>query len=232
MDALPPLARAQRYGDVRETDTTALQQVAEVLALRICTGLANAVAGLDEEGAVAMRRRIDRVSEALGLLAESDAAGEHELRSRWLQTLRLLVDRTDLQGVLLGRIVRLLVDAEELDDVAVRVERALSHGVEASAKAGWVDGFFADGAVLLIHDAELRGLLQRWVAGLDDAEFVDLLPLVRRTFATFSPAERRTLAGRIAAGEATEARVAAPDLDAARVALALATVELILGGGR
>jgi hypothetical protein len=132
--------------------------------------------------------------------------------------------------VLLGRIVRLLLDAEQLSDVAVRVERALSHGVEARAKAGWVDGFFADGALLLIHDAGLRALLDDWVAGLDEQEFVELLPLVRRTFGTFSPAERRTLAGRISAGDDHELHAVGDDLDPDRAAIALATVELILGG--
>ena len=41
MDALPALARAQRYGDVRQTDTRALRKVSEVLVVRICAGLAD-----------------------------------------------------------------------------------------------------------------------------------------------------------------------------------------------
>ena len=73
MDALPPLARAQRYGDVRQTDTSTLRKVAETLVLRVCSGLPRAVAGLDTESATAMRRRIDEVNSSLGLLA--DAAG-------------------------------------------------------------------------------------------------------------------------------------------------------------
>jgi hypothetical protein len=142
------------------------------------------------------------------------------------------IDRMDVHGLLVGRMVRLLLDAEQLSDVAVRVERALSHGVEARTKAGWVDGFFADGALLLIHDARLRALLDGWVTSLDEREFVELLPLVRRTFGTFSPAERRTLAGRISAGDDHDLRTAGGDLDPERVAVALTTVELILGGGR
>ena len=46
MDALPALARAQRYGDVREADTRALLKVSEVLVVRLCAGLRQAVAGL------------------------------------------------------------------------------------------------------------------------------------------------------------------------------------------
>ncbi len=120
-----------------------------------------------------------------------------QLRDRWLATLAELADRSDLHGLLQGRIVRLLTDAEVLDDAAVRVGRALSYGVDAAAKAAWVEGFFADGALLLIHDPALRALLDGWVGELTEAEFTDMLPLVRRTFGTFTPAERRTIAGRL-----------------------------------
>lgn len=228
MDALPALARARRYGDVRQTDTTALGRVSEVLLVRICTGLPQAVSGLDEESATAMRQRIMAVNSATGLL------GSPVARDRWWATLASLVDRSDLHGLLLGRIVRLLVDAERLGDGAIRVERALSVGVPAAAKAAWVDGFFADGALLLIHDRVLRELLDTWVAELDETEFVDLLPLVRRTFSTFTPAERRAIAEQVArradagGGEGS----VADEIDPVRAGVALRTVDLILGGPR
>ena len=90
----------------------------------------------------------------------------------------------------------------------VRLQRALSAGVPAADKAAWVDGFFSDGALLLIHDAELRGLLDDWVCQLDDAQFVDMLPLLRRTFGTFAATERQAIAERIARGR-RESRSAA-----------------------
>jgi Family of unknown function (DUF5682) len=230
MDALPALARAQRYGDVRRTDTSALRQVSEVLVIRICAGLPQAVAGLDDDNATALRQRVDQVGAAVGLLTESADPGAPDLRRRWLDTLSQLVERPDLHGLLVGRMVRLLFDAERLADVSIRVERALSHGVDARAKAAWVEGFFSDGALLLIHDAVLRDLLDGWVAGLDEREFSDLLPLVRRTFGTFTPAERRSIAGRLTARPAERSGVeaVAPAVDEDLVAAALATVELIL----
>jgi hypothetical protein len=233
MDALPALARAQRYGNVRQTDTRALRQVSMVIVKRICAGLPRAVAGLDEDSAAAMRQRIDGVHGAVALLRDSPGGGA--LAESWLATLAGMVDRSDVNGQLVGRLVRLLLDAGRLSDVPIRVERALSHGVEASAKAAWVDGFFADGAQLLIHDPVLRDLLDGWIRGLDEREFVDLLPLVRRTFGTFGPAERRTIADRIAADTIehhhplTEAERELVDPELA--APALATVAMILGHG-
>jgi hypothetical protein len=236
MDALPALARAQRYGDVRQTDTRALRSVSEVMVVRICAGLRQAVASLDATNAAAMRRRIDHVNAAVGLLNEvvndtddSASSSQAELRSRWLETLATMIDRTDVHGLLLGRIVRLLLDAERLKDVPLRLQRALSAGVPAAEKAAWVDGFFADGALLLIHDAELRGLLDDWVCQLDDAQFVDMLPLLRRTFGTFAAAERQTIAERIAVGAENLDRQRGEELDVELAVPALATVDLILG---
>ncbi len=237
MDALPALARAQRYGDVRQTDTRALGKVSEVLVVRICAGLPKAVASLDATNAVTMRRRIDDVNAAIGLLAESAKHGQDsadathlDVRSRWLDTLATMVDRTDVHGLLLGRIVRLLLDADRLTDVPVRLARALSAGVPAADKAAWVDGFFTDGALLLIHDADLRRLLDEWVSQLEEAQFVDMLPLLRRTFGTFAPAERQAIAERIALGTRSIDRQLSEEVDLELAAGALATVDLVLGG--
>ena len=254
MDALPALARAQRYGDVRKTDTRALRKVSEVLVVRICAGLRQAVASLDAENAAAMRRRIDAVNAAIVLLSESadevdevpdepvearpstisgrrhsESSRRPDARTRWLQTLATMIDRTDVHGLLLGRIVRLLLDADELTDVPVRLERALSAGVPAADKAAWVDGFFTDGALLLIHDAELRRLLDEWVNQLDEVQFVDMLPLLRRTFGTFAPAERQAIAERIALGTKDRDRQPPEEVDLELAVPALATVDLILG---
>lgn len=151
------------------------------------------------------------------------------MRQDWYQTLARLSERPDVNGQLVGRFVRLLFDAQLLDDVAVRLHRALSYGASAAAKAAWVDGFFADGAVLLIHDTELRRLLDDWILGLSDDEFVGVLPLVRRTFGTFSPSDRRSVAGRLASGRASTADVQQPDETEPELAgPAMATVALIL----
>ena len=140
-----------------------------------------------------------------------------------------MIDRTDVHGLLLGRSVRLLLDADRLTDVPMRLGRALSAGVPAADKAAWVDGFFSDGALLLIHDAELRRLLDEWVSQLDEVQFVDMLPLLRRTFGTFAPSERQAIAERIALGAKNRDRQPSEEVDLELAAPALATVDLLLG---
>jgi hypothetical protein len=71
--ALPALVRSLRYGDVRGTDTHALADVAAGLAERVFVGLPPACAALDNDAADEMRRHVDAVHGAVGLLSETTA---------------------------------------------------------------------------------------------------------------------------------------------------------------
>jgi hypothetical protein len=102
----------------------------------------------------------------------------------------------------------------------------LSVGATPSAKAGWVDGFLGGGGLLLVHDRELLRLLDTWVSGLGEQDFVDTLPLLRRTFGAFDTGERQAIGQSVQGGNRTEA--AAP-IDPRRAAVAIRTVADILG---
>ncbi|MFD5013377.1 DUF5682 family protein [Streptomyces chartreusis] len=148
--ALPALVRSLRYGDVRGTDTGALAEVAAGLAERVFVGLPPACAALDADAAEEMRRHVDAVHGAVGLLGDvvgsgrdagsGSGAGQGEgtsaerrgsdgsaspphgdLRKRWHAVLRVLVVRDTVPGVIRGRAVRLLLDDGELgQDEAAR----------------------------------------------------------------------------------------------------------------
>ncbi|MFF4273059.1 DUF5682 family protein [Streptomyces sp. NPDC001536] len=72
--ALPALVRSLRYGDVRGTDTHALTEVAAGLAERVFVGLPPACTALDADAAEEMRRHVDAVHGAVGLLGDVVAA--------------------------------------------------------------------------------------------------------------------------------------------------------------
>ncbi len=101
MAALPTLTRTLRYGDVRGTDVSALVDVADSLLIRICTGLAVAVTGLDDPSAEEFREHLDKVHSAVMVRDDRDAS------ARWLQAMAGVIDRDDVNGLLVGRMVRL-----------------------------------------------------------------------------------------------------------------------------
>ncbi|WP_019931019.1 DUF5682 family protein [Nocardia sp. BMG111209] len=217
--ALPGVIRTLRYGDVRGTDVGALARVADGLLIRICAGLAGAVTGLDTDAAIAVRTLLDAAHLAIATRDDAHATGT------WLAALRASADRTDVHGALVGRMVRLLCDAGIFDDAeaARRVSAALSIGHSPAEKAAWIDGFLGGRGLLLVHDAELLGLVDTWLRSLDDDQFTATLPLLRRTFGSFEAGERRAIAQALRGGARTAAHTAtaSAEHDAERGALAL-----------
>lgn len=228
LDALPALARALRYGDVRGIGTGALEPVVAGLVVRACVGLPAALVGLDDTAAAATRGRVDATHAALALLPHAI-----ELRERWVTTLASVVDRDDLPGLLAGRITRLMLDEGRLDTAAVglRMGRALTVGVPPARGAAWVEGFLSGGGLLLAHDRDLLALVDNWLAAIPADTFTEVLPLLRRTFATFAPPERRLIGDRARHVGAAPQRgpTDLDEVDPERAALVLPTLALIFG---
>ena len=128
MTALPALVRAVRYGDVRGTSTGALSAVADALIIRICAGLPAAVSSLADDAAARLRDQVDEMHTAVALHARHEAG--QPAREQWLGVLSRLTGRRDVHGLLAGRIVRLLLDAQVLaqDEAARRFAVHLSAG--------------------------------------------------------------------------------------------------------
>ncbi|MFD6172118.1 DUF5682 family protein [Streptomyces coeruleorubidus] len=241
--ALPALVRSLRYGDVRGTDTGALGEVAAGLAERIFVGLPPACAALDADGAEEMRRHVDAVHGAVGLLGDAPAAGQGHLRARWQSVLRVLCGRDTVPGVIRGRAVRLLLDDGELaqDEAARLMGLVLSPGTPPADAAAWIEGFVGGGSgggMLLVHDERLLGLVDAWLTGVPAEAFTDVLPLLRRTFSAYEPGVRRTLGELVRRGPGAGSGVAgtgsgipgfAAELDTGRADAVLPVVRLLLG---
>ncbi|MET7455869.1 DUF5682 family protein [Streptomyces sp. NPDC005574] len=254
--ALPALVRSLRYGDVRGTDTRALAEVAAGLAERVFVGLPPACAALDADAAEDMRRHVDAVHGAVGLLADAReqqvdperrdpaSGGGRDLRGRWHAVLRVLTGRDTVPGVVRGRAVRLLLDDGKLaqDDAARLMGLVLSPGTPPQDAAAWIEGFVGGGSgggMLLVHDERLLALVDDWLTGVPAEAFTDVLPLLRRTFSAYEPGVRRTLGEQVRrapeerSGGAKSGHFGIPgfaaDLDPGRADAVLPVVRLLLG---
>lgn len=230
MTAIPALARTLRYGDVRGTSVASLAPVLTSLVTRVQLGLPAAITGIDEAAAAKMLTILDRAHASVRLLAD-----HLPLRDEWLATLLGLIDRSDVPGLLAGRILRLLRDEGALgfDEVEVRLARVLTIGVPPATAASFVEGFVGTGALLLVHDEALLGLVDKWLAGLPEESFTVTLPLLRRTFAEFAGPERRAIGERVRnLGTTQPTSSTMDDIDYERFAIVLPTLKVLLEAAR
>lgn len=227
MDAVPVLVRTIRYGDVRATDASQLRAVVVAMMVRVTAGLVPVCSALDDDAASAVADQIAQVQSALSLLADE------RLADSWHRALADLVERQRVHGLVQGLATRVLADTGRLagDELERRVARGLSPAVAPADAAAFVEGFVGGSGAVLVHDTTLRGAVDRWVCSLSAEAFTGVLPLLRRTFGAFPPAERRALGERLRRGEHDRSASAAA-LDAARAAAALDTLALLLGRPR
>uniref|UniRef100_UPI000B28C4D6 DUF5682 family protein n=1 Tax=Streptomyces acidiscabies TaxID=42234 RepID=UPI000B28C4D6 len=137
-----------------------------------------------------------------------------------------------------GVAARLLLDGGDArpEEAARWMGLALSRGTAPREAADWVEGFVGGGAgggLLLVHDERLLAIVDTWLTGVSEEAFVDVLPLLRRTFASFDAGVRRTLGEVVRRGSAAEAVTRttgfAEELDTVRAEAVVPVVRLLLG---
>ncbi|MFN9873780.1 MAG: DUF5682 family protein [Pseudanabaena sp.] len=229
MQAVPPLANLLRYGNVRQIDTNIVAQVMDGLITRICVGLPVACASLNDEAAAAMYELAIAVNRAILLLQNSEYA------EAWHGVLSQLTDQSGLHGLLAGCCCRLLLDAGifTANDVETRMGLFLSLANEPSQSAAWVEGLLKGSGLVLLHDDRLWQVLDNWVTKLATDTFDLVLPLLRRTFATFPAPERRQMGERVKRNQSSQIATGNnsnfSNLDIARAEAILPAIAQLLG---
>ena len=221
--AVEPLAQVIRYSTVRGVDTSEVDTVLRAIVARCCVGLPTAGVGIDEESAAALVKAVASAHAGLSLIQDDGLLGQ------WYTALGVVADHDRVPGRLAGRATRMLLDAGRVDrdEVARRMSTWLSPVLNPADSAGWLDGFLAGSAVILVHDPGLLALVDGWVDAVTTQAFDDLLPLLRRTFAEFSKPERRMIGEQVSRGTRTDETQGDWDLHAA--APGLAAVARMLG---
>jgi len=193
MGALPNLAQLARYGNVRGTKAERIAPLIETLFARVLVGLPPACASLDDDAATAMAESIGQVQQGLDVLDRAEQRGE------WQATLRGLVGRESIHGLVRGYCCRLLLDAGALseDELQRLASLALSQVNPAPQAAAWVEGVLRGSGSVLIYQEGLWRALDAWLRELPAEAFVALLPLLRRAFSGFAPPERRAMGEKV-----------------------------------
>lgn len=217
IDALTPLVNAARYGSVRAFDTAMLTELMQRFMARIVISLPLHCQQLNDDVAA---ERIGQLAQLFRLVELSDQAN---FLTAWQQLLTDLLAVADLQGRLAGWCCRMAREQDVLsaDEAKTRFARALSVGQSPEHSAAWFEGFITDQALLLLHDDGLWELVDQWLLILPSEQFIALLPLLRRTTASFAHPERQQLAQRASQQQTSAASVVATGFDAERAASSL-----------
>ena len=189
MEAVPDLVNIVRYGNVRDLDFSKVGDMLEAMIARILAGGVLVCINIDEEAAGDLLNKLVATDYALSIL------NREELNLMWRNFIGQVRSSANVHPLLSGYATRLLNDKGEIS--AEEMETTLSFyssvGNAPADMAYWFEGFLRSSGSILLLDDRLWNLVNNWVCSQDKDTFMELLPVLRRTFSEFTSAERRKL---------------------------------------
>jgi hypothetical protein len=189
MDALSPTVRMLRYGNIRQIELAFLTQLVDHLVPRICLGLPSACFSISEEVALEVIQKMKTVNDDLHVLQQE------EYLTIWYKTLNDVVQLPAVHPAIQGACIRWLFDRNQWsnESVARQMRFVCSPSNPPTHAAQWLETFLAGSGLVLIHHQMLWQILDHWVAKTSSEELINILPILRRTFAHFSSSERQKM---------------------------------------
>lgn len=197
LKALPALANVYRYGNVRKTDSEILSGLIDTLIVRASIGLPVACMSMDPEAATSMRMDILSGNEAVRLREDETST------KCWLDAMKSMANGEAAAPLIRGMASRFLLDAKIFDgeEISLLFSKSVS-AIEPAESAYWLDGFLNDQALVLIHDDAIWGAVDQWMTSLTPPQFIQVLPMIRRSFSNFSNQDRHSLGEKAARADA------------------------------
>ncbi len=191
IDALPPLVDVVSYGDTRGTDTAQVAQIIAELIPRIAVGLPAACLHIVSDVAQDYFKRLTELNRCISILNTPNYT------KIWRETLEKIALQNGTYPLISGTCTRLLFDAKAwtTEQTATRLHFGLSQTQDPHLSVTWLEGFTHGSGQILVYHTELWAIIDEWLLGLDETQFTDLLPLMRRAFSHFTPPERAKMLG-------------------------------------
>lgn len=176
------------YGDIRKADSAPLIPILQQIYYRACLILPGSCVCDDNAS--------QSISEAMNQLNSVELAQEFLETESWLNALKEVARRDDLNTRLSGFAAAVLLERNRMsnDELKIEVSRRLSKGVPADLGAGWFEGLTLKNRYGLIARLSLWESLDEYIQSLDDEEFKRALVFLRRAFADFSSGEKDSIA--------------------------------------
>ena len=193
---LKPLVTALRYGSVRQFSEQELLQIIEQLSVRLMLSLPQYCQSINDDMAQQTAQQLN------GLYLLLQRLDNATLTQYWQELVLTLMQQGYMNGYLHGFVTKLAKQQQllDLDEIEHYLSQALSVGQTVDYSAGWFEGFISDQALLLLHEDNLWNLVNAWLGDLPEEQFINILPILRRSTSKFSPSESAKIAEKAASG--------------------------------
>lgn len=189
METVPDLVNIVRYGNVRNLDFSKVGSMLEAMIARILAGGLLVCININEDMASSLLDKLVAADYALSIL------NREEQNRMWRSFISQVRSSANVHPLLSGYATRLLNDKGEIsiEEMQDTLSFYSSVGNSPADMAYWFEGFLRSSGSILLLDDSLWNLVNNWVCAQKQETFMELLPVLRRTFSEFTSVERRKL---------------------------------------
>lgn len=193
IEGVIPLVSILRYGTARPIPKETLKTLTLEMMREILIGLPYATQNLDETEAESMRGKLADLQQAFTLLEEQS------LSEQFYSVLGVLLSSDTTNPGIRGLAARFLYDQNHLqaEKLHTLLVSALSYGTSPIDGAQWIEGFLSGTAEIIILDDTLFSIMDDWLMSLEEENFLETIPLIRRAFSNFDASQRHRLLNKI-----------------------------------
>lgn len=190
MDAVPNLTDIVLYGNVRNIDYSDIRKILNSFIVRITASGVQPCIGIDEE------QSTEIVGKITGMDISISSLNDDYYNGLWISYLTKLRNVKTVSPLISGFASRLLYDKTRIttDEMLTTLSFYTSPSNKPNDVAYWFEGFFRKSGTILLLDDNLWTMLNTWIQSLEYEMFIELLPIMRRTFSSYSENEKEKLA--------------------------------------
>lgn len=189
MKAVPDLVWIVKYGDVRKLDFSNVKHILNLFIARILSNGISIFCNIKNEVAEKMLNLLKSTDYAVSTLNSID------IDNMWNYFITKIFNSNVAHQLLVGYAARILYNKNQISNAEVekKVFYNSSSANNTLQKAYWFEGFLHSSAAVLLIDNNFWEIVNSWLESLDEKQFMELLPILRRTFSKYSAIEKRKL---------------------------------------
>ncbi len=188
---LIPLCRqlvlGSKYGNLRNFPPDDLLNILEDLLPRVFGIFPSQCIHIEEKKARESLSELTLLKNICGMLNKKD------VNRMWYHLLHQLDQSDYVHPIIKGATVRLLLDNELIEHktATIRVSYALRGNTEPLEKSHWLEGFLSFGVLGILYEIDTIELLDSFIIDLEEKEFREILPALKRSFSQLSKNEKQ-----------------------------------------
>lgn len=178
IDASSDLAIAMRYGNVREFETTPLKSLLFSVVPRILIGLPQYCFHIKTDRAKITLDKVTKLKMVTHLL------DSEELNDSFTHALLKIESSNSVHPLLKGYSTKLLLNRKvfKVASLPIKLSKIFKSSTPPLDKAHWLEGFLVGGMLTILFNPLTLKTLINFVGQVDDEEFMEILPVLRRSF--------------------------------------------------